>query len=278
MNSGFLIRIKSEVFMKRLSIVLAFLLFLPLFSFAQTQTGNASYNQSKPGLAISHSSLSFNTRVKVTNLRNNRSAEAIVNGRINSSPERIADISRELGEVLGMARNDMTLVEIEVLHPVAVPISTPEPPVPVPVPVPDPVPVVETPAPPPETPAPVPAVAVSPAPAPRPSEPPPQPSALAVVPVPVPAPQEPPVRTVTEYQYVPVPTPYYPERACCPLPLLLAVMILFILLVILLVVILVLLIRRFPYWWRGPRSLWFFRHSVWFRRHYRAAKKRRRGK
>ncbi|MDR1637835.1 MAG: hypothetical protein LBR93_10930 [Treponema sp.] len=247
--------------MKRLSTVLAFLLFVPLCSFAQSQTGNASYNQSKTGLAVSHSSLSFNTRVKVTNLRNNRSAEAIVNGRINPSPERIADISRDLGDALGMAQNGMTLVEIEVLRPpVSAPVPAPETPVSVPVPV------AETPAP--ETPAEV------PAPAARPPEPEPQQTAaLAVVPAPVP--QEPPVRTLTEFQYVPVPTPY-PERPCCATPLLLAIMILFILLVILLVVILVLLIRRFPCWQRWPHSVWFFRHSVWFRRHHRSAKKQHR--
>jgi hypothetical protein len=248
MNSGFLTKIKSEVSMKRLSAALALFLFLPLFSFAQSQTGNASYNPSKSGSTISHSSLSFNTRVKVTNLRNNRSVEAVVDGRINPNPERIADISRDAGDALGMARNGMTLVEIEVLHPVAsAPAPAPSGPVPEPQPArPDPAP--------------------EPAPA-RPQEQAREQPAQVVVQV-----QEPPPRTVTEFQYVPVPTPY-PERPCC-LPLLLAVLILFVLLAILLI--LVLFIRRFPCWW--PHSVWFFRHSVWFRRHYRYAKKRRRGK
>jgi hypothetical protein len=76
-----------------------------------------------------------------------------------------------------------------------------------------------------------------------------------------------PVRTITEFQYVPVPTTY-PERLWYATPLLLAIMILFLLLVILLVVILVLLIRCFLYWRRGRYSVWLFRHSIWFRRHY----------
>jgi hypothetical protein len=256
MNSDFLIKIKSEVFMKRLSAVLVFFLFVPLFSFAQSQTGNASYNTSKTGLTISHPSLSFNTRVKVTNLRNSRSVEALVDGRIPITTERIADISRDVGDALGMAQNGMTLVEIEVLHPIA---SAPAP-----VPAPEPSP----PPPPPEPQPAQPAPAAAPSAPARPQEPPPQTAQIQELP---------PVRTVTELQYVPVPTPY-PERSCCATPLLLAIMILFLLLVILLVVILVFLIRRFPYWWRWPRSVWFFRHSVWFRRHYRSAKKRRRGK
>ncbi|MDR1307300.1 MAG: hypothetical protein LBK74_06980 [Treponema sp.] len=87
------------------------------FCFAQIQTGNASYNESKQGLTISHPSLSFNTKVKVTNLGNNRSTEATVRGRIppTSPDHRIADISREVGDILGMDRNGMTLVQIEIL-------------------------------------------------------------------------------------------------------------------------------------------------------------------
>lgn len=101
--------------MKRLyaAAILGFL--ISSFCFAQIQTGDASYNESKQGLTISHPSLSFNTKVKVTNLRNSRSTEATVRGRIPITPERIADISREVGDILGMGRNGMTPVQIEVL-------------------------------------------------------------------------------------------------------------------------------------------------------------------
>ncbi|MDR2663298.1 MAG: hypothetical protein LBC31_09905 [Treponema sp.] len=101
--------------MKRLYAALIFVFLITSFCFAQIQRGNASYNESKQGLTISHPSLSFNTKVKVTNLGNNRSTEASVNGRIPISPERIADISRETGDILGMDKNGMTLVQIEVL-------------------------------------------------------------------------------------------------------------------------------------------------------------------
>ncbi|MDR2079106.1 MAG: hypothetical protein LBP74_05235, partial [Treponema sp.] len=101
--------------MKRLSAALVFGFLTVSFCFAQIQTGNASYNSSKDGFTISHSSLSFNTRVKVTNLRNSRFVEAVVNGRIPISADRIADISREAGDALGIDKNGMTLVQIETL-------------------------------------------------------------------------------------------------------------------------------------------------------------------
>jgi hypothetical protein len=113
--------------MKRLCAVTIFVFSISSFCFAQIQTGNASYNDSKQGLTISHPSLSFNTKVKVTNLRNNRSTEASVNGRIPITPERIADISREVGDILGMDKNGMTLVQIEVLTAAREAPSAPEP-------------------------------------------------------------------------------------------------------------------------------------------------------
>ncbi|MDR2143017.1 MAG: hypothetical protein LBP29_01450 [Treponema sp.] len=102
--------------MKRLSAALVFGFLIVSFCFAQEiQIGNASYNSSKGGFTISHSSLSFNTRVKVTNLRNSRFVKAVVNGRIPISAERIVDISREAGDALGIDKNGMTLVQIETL-------------------------------------------------------------------------------------------------------------------------------------------------------------------
>jgi hypothetical protein len=81
-----------------------------------TQRGNASYdyNPSRSGLVILHPSLSFNTRVKITNLENGRSVEAVVAGRIPMSAERIAVISHEAGDAIGMNRTGMTLVEIQI--------------------------------------------------------------------------------------------------------------------------------------------------------------------
>jgi hypothetical protein len=113
--------------MKRLSAALIFTFLMVSFCFAQIQTGYASYNSSKAGFTISHSSLSFNTRVKVTNLQNNRFVEAVVDYRIPISAERIADISREVGDALEMDKNGMTLVQLETLPPRVAPAENPVP-------------------------------------------------------------------------------------------------------------------------------------------------------
>jgi hypothetical protein len=221
--------------MKRLSAALIFGFLASSLCFAQTQTGNASYNPSKPGFAISHSSLSFNTRVKVINLRNGRSVEAVVNGRIPINSERIADISRDAGDALEINKTGMTLVEIEILpvHENAqagTPAQTAEP----------------------EQPA-------SPAPAPR--EQAAQPSGQQSAP---PPPQILPLQTVTDIQYVPIPAA---GQICCNTPLLLAILLLLILAVLCLLVILILLLRHL--------LLWPWHYKVWYRRHLLYAKKRR---
>jgi hypothetical protein len=224
--------------MKRFSAILALGLFVSFFCTAQTQTGNASYNPEKKGLAISHQSLSFNTRVKVTNLRNNRSVEAVVDGRIPITAERIADISREAGDALEMQKTGVTQVEIEVLplrHSAAAPAAAPE-----------------TPAPPAPAPAPRPAAQPAPAPAAQPTTdaapPPPQAPAPAQI-----------IRTETVY-------PAACAASCFTTPLLLIIICL-LLIVITLIIILILLARRYPFWpWRYP---------FWLRRHIRYAKKRR---
>jgi hypothetical protein len=102
--------------MKRLGVVFIFLL-LSTYCFAQSQTGNASYNASKSGVTISHPSISFGTRVRVINLGNNSEVIATVNGRNLPDPSCIADISREAGDAIGMARSGYTRVRIEELPP-----------------------------------------------------------------------------------------------------------------------------------------------------------------
>ncbi|MDR0731223.1 MAG: septal ring lytic transglycosylase RlpA family protein, partial [Treponema sp.] len=196
--------------MKRLSAALILALLFSSLCFAQVQTGNASYNSSKTGHTISHPSLSFNTRVKVTNLRNNISAEAVVNGRVDISPDRIADISRDIGDALQMAKTGMTMVQIEVIHPVAAAPAQSAPAQPAAV---QPVPVQAAPAqqsaptqsaPAAQQPASRPAAAAQ---APRTSPPASQTAAPVAAPVPVPV-EEPvqpvPVETITEISYIPV--------------------------------------------------------------------------
>jgi hypothetical protein len=237
-------------YMKRLSALAVFVLFFSFFLVpfcaAQTQTGNASYNASKTGMHISHPSLSFNTRVRVTNLRNNRSVEAIVNGRIPISPDRIADISGEAGDALGMAQSGMTQVEIEVIPFIQGVAAAPAPAA------------GAVQAPPPAAPAPTAAV--------------PPPPAASPVPAPVPAqapvPPAQAVTTLTEVQYVPVPQAYPAQAGCGTSPLIVILLILILLTLLIFILLLILFWRRFPFWpWRYP---------LWIRRHVFFARKRRR--
>jgi hypothetical protein len=242
MNSDFFDRksLNRRFFMKRLStaLILGFVI-LP-FCFAQ-QSGNASYNPSKPGFFISHPSISFNGRVRITNLRNNRSVEAVVNGRIPISSERIADISQDAGDALGMDKNGLTLVLIEELpsrrdEPASVktPNTTPQPGVP-------------------PRPGPAPASTGS------------QPGSPSVIT------QILPLQTITEYVEVPASAQPY-----CSAALLVAILVLLILIlaIAILVVILVLMLRRFPLWpWYYP--FWLRRRYQWLKK--RLKKRRRSG-
>ncbi|MDR2020133.1 MAG: septal ring lytic transglycosylase RlpA family protein [Treponema sp.] len=219
--------------MKRLNAALILGLFISPFCFAQIQTGNASYNPSKAGFTISHSSLSFNTRVLVTNLRNNRSVEAVVNGRIPIDSEHIADISGAAGDSLEMNKSGATLVKLEVLAPreTEVPAGT----------------------------GPAPLRSGSPQPpGPPPSSGPQQPPAPSTIT------QVLPLQTVTEYVPVPAPDPG-PVRPCCNASLIWAIFLLLLLVIAILIVILILLLRRLPLW---P---WYY--PLWLRRRYRRLKK-----
>jgi hypothetical protein len=225
---------------KRLIAVLLLGFSVAAFCAAQTETGNASYDSSKTGFSITHSSLSFNTRVKVTNLRNGLSVEAVVNGRPRSS-DRIADISRDAGDALGMDKSGMTMVQIEKLPPRVNTQSTAP---------------VETPAQeePPPKPAPPPVIVIPATPAPVQQNQPDQPVVST---------QILPVQTITDIQYVPV-----PASPSCPPYCLPVIVALLVLVILLLSLILVLLLRRFP--------LWPWRYPFWLRRYYHRRKKQQR--
>jgi hypothetical protein len=241
--------------MKSLSAALVFGLFISGLCFSQTQTGNASYNASKSGLTIAHPSMSFGTRVRVTNLRNNREVITTVDGRIASGDSRVVDISAEAGDAIGMARQGYTEVRLEQLIPL--------PTVPAAAPPPEPavIAAVQPAAPPPASSGGVPAA-------------PPRPSAPAAS---APAPSSTretivePIQIITppaQPQYLVVPTPEG-RQSCFSSPLCVAILILLIIMTLLLAAILILLLwmRRFPWW---P---WLY--SVWARRHIRYIKRRR---
>jgi rare lipoprotein A (peptidoglycan hydrolase) len=224
--------------MKPFIAALMFSLFLASPGFAQTQTGNASYNTSKNGLTLAHSSMSFGTRVRITNLGNNSEVIAIVDGRIPVGDPRIADVSAEAGNVIGMATSGYTQVRLEQLVPLQAP---------APVPV--------------ETAANPPAAAAVPR----------QPAAPAAANPPAPPAQE---SLIVESIEVVTPQPQYlaypvaAQNYCSP-SLCVVILVLLIIAVMLLTAILVLLVsmRRLPWW---P---WFY--PLWARRRMRYLKNRR---
>jgi hypothetical protein len=232
--------------MKRLNTALILGLLFSAFCFAQTQTGNASYNASKGGFTIAHPSMSFGARVRITNLRNNSEVIASVDGRIPISDSRIADISKEAGDAIGMSTSDYTEVRLEQLVPQQADQAD-------------------------QAPSSVSAPVISPAPPPPPGrEPAPAPQAQSTL---VQAAQAPGLVQEPVFESVQVvsqpPAQYLPQYPFC-----VVILVLLILVVVLLTAIFILLlcIRRVP-WQFGVPGPWY--NPVWERRYLRYLKKRR---
>ncbi|WP_030128029.1 septal ring lytic transglycosylase RlpA family protein [Pseudomonas sp. QTF5] len=67
------------------------------------------------GLTAAHRQLPFGTRVKVTNLNNDKSCVVRINDRGPYSRGRLIDISREAAEQLGMLRSGTAKVRVQAL-------------------------------------------------------------------------------------------------------------------------------------------------------------------
>src|SRR5438552_260909 len=109
------------------------LLALPFFcislSFAQVQTGKASFYADKfegsatasgekyrhHKLTAAHKSLPFGTKVRVTNITNDQSVEVIINDRGPYVDTRIIDLSKSAAEKLGFINQGLAEVKIEVI-------------------------------------------------------------------------------------------------------------------------------------------------------------------
>jgi rare lipoprotein A len=102
---------------------------LSTFCFAQTQTGKASFYADKfegrptasgekykhNKLTAAHKSLPFGTVIKVTNLKNDRSVEVVVNDRGPYVDGRIVDLSKSAAEKLEFVNIGLADVRIEVV-------------------------------------------------------------------------------------------------------------------------------------------------------------------
>lgn len=67
------------------------------------------------GLTAAHRQLPFGTRVKITNLNNDRSCVVRINDRGPYSRGRLIDVSREAAEQLGMLRSGTAQVRVQAL-------------------------------------------------------------------------------------------------------------------------------------------------------------------
>lgn len=105
--------------------------FLIFFSYAQVQTGKASYYADKfegvptasgekyrhNKMTAAHKTLPFGTKVKVTNTVNNQSVDVVINDRGPYVEDRIIDLSRAAAEKLGFINQGLADVQLEVLDP-----------------------------------------------------------------------------------------------------------------------------------------------------------------
>jgi rare lipoprotein A len=69
------------------------------------------------GLTMAHRTLPFGTRVRVTNLANQRSVEVVVNDRGPFVAGRIADLSEAAARRLGMVRDGVVEALLHILQP-----------------------------------------------------------------------------------------------------------------------------------------------------------------
>jgi rare lipoprotein A len=102
-----------------------------LYSFAQIQTGKASFYADKfegvstasgekyrhNKLTGAHRTLPFGTKVKVTNLANNQSVIVVINDRGPWVEGRVIDLSRAAADQLGFINTGLADVQLEVVDP-----------------------------------------------------------------------------------------------------------------------------------------------------------------
>lgn len=112
---------------KTLSLLL--FVFVSTTALAQTQTGKASFYADKfegsptasgekykhSKLTAAHKTLPFGTKVRVTNLANNKTVDVVVNDRGPYVDGRVIDLSRSAAEQLGFINQGLADVRVEVI-------------------------------------------------------------------------------------------------------------------------------------------------------------------
>ncbi|MDR0657113.1 MAG: SPOR domain-containing protein [Treponema sp.] len=102
--------------MKKAVIVLILSAVIVLPAAAQTIEGNGTwYSTAEKNLSASHADLPLGTRIRITNLDNNRTVIVTITGRIPEDPERLIDVSQAAARNIGMKDSGTTRVKVEVL-------------------------------------------------------------------------------------------------------------------------------------------------------------------
>ena len=113
--------------------ILAIIFFLSIaaVAFGQVQTGKASFYADKfegvqtasgekykrKKLTGAHKTLPFGTKVRITNLQNNKTVEIVINDRGPYVDGRIVDVSKAAAEKLGFINQGIAEVRLEVIDP-----------------------------------------------------------------------------------------------------------------------------------------------------------------
>jgi rare lipoprotein A len=85
-------------------------------TFQQRGTATRTMQSSENELVAAHPNLPFGTRVKVTNLQNNREVVVTITGRIVASGTRIINLTQVAAIALRMGDEDVVSVSIEVVR------------------------------------------------------------------------------------------------------------------------------------------------------------------
>jgi rare lipoprotein A len=124
--------IDTNDFMNSFKLCLAIVaILLGSHSFAQVQTGKASFYADKfegtitasgekyrhNRLTAAHKTLPFGTKVRVTNLTNDKTVEVVINDRGPYVEGRVIDLSRAAAEALGFENYGLADVKLEVTDP-----------------------------------------------------------------------------------------------------------------------------------------------------------------
>jgi len=101
--------------LRKLALIMLALVSTSSLVQAQSWTGKASYYSGRSHMGCAHRTLPFGTKLRVTNLVNQRSAILVVNDRGPFIRGRIIDVSTRAADALGFRHTGVASVKIETI-------------------------------------------------------------------------------------------------------------------------------------------------------------------